>query len=706
MVPEALTWWLLSLVLSAAGYPILSLIRKEDVYGLSRAASLLILTYLTWITGHVTGIHAWTAAALLVILATASAAIVTRTGKLPSREEVLKTEALFASIFLFFLATRIYSPEILHTGGEKFMDYAFTRSVASGAPLPPEDPWMAGKQMFYYYVGYVAAADMKLLTGVPWDKSFNLIVPVFAGTAATAAYSLGRLLKTQTLPIVAVFSGNLASVALAATTVAPRNLAERLAPIIGGEAPFTYSYFQASRVIPNTVNEFPFFTFLHADPHAHMYSIPFQLTHIALLTLYLDTEGTRRKEAGLLALTALNLGFFYPLNTWEFPTYALLTAGALVLKRGALKGGLATAAVTASSVALYLPYHLSIQTSRGLALVHHRTTLTAFLGVNGILLALILLYLHDRLKKKEFLATTGAMALLAAAGTPIDFQLLALLPLIPATLVLLNRTRPDRNTSGNRETLPALALLLGTCIAIGVEVVRIEGVYAGELERLNTVFKFYLQLWILWSIPAAKALTDNLPNLEALAQPLRAKNGLSTGKRLTQPVHVLTIILVAALLTYPATGTWDRTGHFEGEPELSGTAYVEDWRPGEHEAIQFLDRQPRGVVMEAWGKAYHWNTVAGSLTKHSSVIGWANHELGWRENDETVRERKEDVEQFYNRKDLDLLQKYEVDYVYVGPIERQRYPWIWENFDDDLEKIFDNGVVKIYRAPNSTAPPD
>lgn len=639
----------------------------KDVYGLSRGVALLILTYATWIAGYRWGLSAWTAAAGLVALGGAAALLAMRSGRVPERGEVLRTEAVFAAFFLFFLATRLYSPEILYTAGEKFMDLAFLRGVASSGAFPPEDPWMSGQKLFYYYLGYVSAADLKLLTGVPWDEAFNLVVPFYAGVAGSAAYSAGRMLKARYLPVVALVAGNPASVALYLSTVLPIWASEWAGDLLKSGLPGGFSYFSTSRVIPNTINEFPSFTFLHADPHAHMYSIPFQLTYVGLLALYLRGDDDWR----LVALLALALGFFYPLNTWEFPTYVLLTCGAFVAKKGLLRGGFLSGAAVASSLALYLPFHLSIETSRGVALVHERTGLAGFLGVNGFLLALVLLYLWRRLDRREFSVLVGGMAALGAAGRVSGFPLLALLPLVPASAAIARR----------EGSLPPLLLMVGTLVALGVEVLRVEGVYGGELARMNTVFKLYLQLWLTWSVPAAVALTESLRR----------------GSKFR--VRTAAALLVALMLVFPVVGAVDRTDGFGGNPELSGESYVEAERPAEFEALQFLDGLERGVVVEAWGNSYTWSSTAGTFTKHATVIGWVNHEVGWRENDDEVYGRMEDVDEFFRDGDLDILRKYGVDYVYVGPSERERYPGSWDRFEGELEKMFDNGVVRIYRSP-------
>lgn len=673
MILDIAAWWLFSLLIAMAGYPLLSLFSERDVYGLSRGVSIVLLTYGVWVVGHVVPVSPALVYGVLLVLVAAAALIVLRSGVLPPTREVVVTEAVFAGFFLFFLVTRLYSPDIAYIGGEKFMDSAFMRAM-SHASFPATDPWMAGADIFYYYAGYLAAAIPQVATGVPWDRSFNLVVPFFAGAAGTAAYSVGRLLRARPLPLVALFSGNLASFGLVVATGLPSETVARAASLLGVDETFRFSYFTASRVIPGTINEFPFFTLLHADPHPHLFSLPLQLTLIGLLALYL--RGTRVRREYMLPLIAVTLGLFYPLNTWEFPTYAFLSVAVIVLASGLVRGAAYSAGTVAASVLLFLPYHIAIDSSRGIDTVTNRSELTGFLGVNGILFILILAYLYRKLERREFLATLGGVVVFGTVGSAVDFGVLVVLPLIPAGALILYRDRG----------ITPLLLLTGTFIALGVEVLRVEGVYTGQLARMNTVFKLYLQLWIMWSVPAAAGLA-----------PLFRRRTFSP----PDPARLAALGLVlVVMLSYPALGTYDRAGEFNGEPTLSGTAYVQDWRPGEYEALEYLDSLERGVVMEAWGNAYKWNTVAGCLTRHDTVMGWVNHEVGWREDDDPVHRRMSDVDRFYERGELTVLRAYDVDYVYLGPVERQRYPGAWNEFDGRLEKLFDNGDVKIYRAPD------
>src|SRR5262245_30522756 len=175
--------------------------------------------------------------------------------------------ALFWGATAVFLLIRAAGPAIL--GAEKFMDLAFLNSLARYPAMPPADPWMAGKTINYYYWGYLLAAAQAKLSGVPPLTAYNLAIATFAGSAFAAAAALGLRLSRGRLGVGvaagfgAVFAGNVAGA------------------VDAWNAPFAadFDYWHASRVIGpenfKTINEFPFFTFFHADLHPHLLAFPF-----------------------------------------------------------------------------------------------------------------------------------------------------------------------------------------------------------------------------------------------------------------------------------------------------------------------------------------------------------------------------------------------------------------------------------------------
>ena len=125
----------------------------------------------------------------------------------------------------------------------------------------------------------------------------------------------------------------------------------------------------ATRIIPNTINEFPLFTYLFADLHPHLIAMPLTVL-VLILAINLARAGhtTFARRMALGVLLALTLGALGPANTWDFPTYAALMLVLLTLSalrtggwRSALRGCAAGCMVGVLALLLYLPYYRGYQ---------------------------------------------------------------------------------------------------------------------------------------------------------------------------------------------------------------------------------------------------------------------------------------------------------------------------------------------------------
>src|SRR5581483_4563262 len=90
-----------------------------------------------------------------------------------------------------------------------------------------------------------------------------------------------------------------------------------------------------TRVIPDTINEIPFFTFVYADLHAHLMALPYTLFALALATHAVFERG--RLKWYDLGVAALVLGALRAINTWDYPTYLAVIGCAMVLGMFALR---------------------------------------------------------------------------------------------------------------------------------------------------------------------------------------------------------------------------------------------------------------------------------------------------------------------------------------------------------------------------------
>jgi len=723
---EVAQWWMVLEVIGLAALPLTVWIFKNlDSKGiaLSRILGLVLVTYFSWILAHFGFNYNFTIVGLaLIILFLISMVIFYAKRCSIDRNELLRTEILFTAIFLLFVIIRSFSPEISWGGGEKFMDMSFINMILRSTSFPPIDPWMSGESMQYYYFGYLVVANLIKLSFVPSAIGYNLAVATMFALSSTAAYGLGKELTHSkvfgiiTMAFVTIF-GNIAGfVQLLVILFSPpfytlfnipdANIWTRLS---------TYYYWPTSRVIPDTINEFPYFSFIHGDLHPQMISIAFQLLIIGLL-LGLMRSG-KAYNIPMLATITLVLGFMFPLNSWEYPTYSIFFIMALIAWRIRVTAEnacgikerilcLSTSELLRTigvgvivgilSIALYLPYYLASTESHSIKLVTFgHTQLFFYLGVYAIMLFFIMIYTiasffdSSYLDKKIMVIGLGII-LVVAYLTQIQI-LIVILPLIAlSSYSVIKEQNPTTQ-------FVYLLILMGALLSLFCELFYIQdslGVTYPKYIRLNTVFKIYLQNWIIWGLAAGFSF-------------YHIWDRFSPSRDINKGFALISIVLIFAAITYPVLATISRSGNFGGHPTLDGSAYLTEQYPDEFEAVKWLNNlSGTPVVLQSPGQLYQLNTHVTAFTGLPTVMGWGGHEKNWRNNKQPIDERWNEVGSVYTSNNIDtvneILEKYHVDYVYVGGVEMERYNGydvlnIFEDNPDRFELVYFNPGVHIYK---------
>jgi YYY domain-containing protein len=394
--------------------------------------------------------------------------------------------------------------------------------------------------------------------------------------------------------------------------------------------------------------------------------------------------------------------------------------------------------VIIASVIMLTPFHLTFRSlvarleplinvpivatiTRTIGIVtQSRTTLLNFLVIFGLFLLPLVVYVFAQRRCSQARAArapgsweSAARALpwvglvACVAGPLIGFPMLVLLPLaLYAGLLAVERT--DQ---------PATAFALwgfavGCLICFGTDIVYIRDVFEGLSARLNTIFKFYYQTWLIWGTLAGYALWW----LAARRPQTADEQPTHHASRITHHASRLTwaglfgglfVVLLAGALVYP----WLTAGRSLREKPsigLAGTTPREE-TPGGAAAIDWLRANTSGsaVILEAVGGAYNTEGFGGvsAASGLATVLGWPGHEDQWRGGDPTARAqigpRQEDVKTIYATPSADearaLLKKYKVDYVYVGQLERNTFPpESLAKFDQLGLPVFREGDVTIY----------
>jgi len=825
---SVISWWLAIQVLGLLAVPLTTVVfhRLADRgYILSKTMGLLVVAFLVWVVASyrlLTNSLPTVLAACVVLGLVSLFLFRRRRGEMlqlwrERRRLILLCEGLFAAAYLFFVGIRLLNPDLWHpwNGGEKSMEFAFLNAITKSAYFPPYDPYYAGGYINYYYYGLHLVSILIKLTGIVPAVAFNLAVPsLFALTAANAfsvGYNLTRrrlsgLLSTTLVALIANLDG-LVQIVEGLGEAGGWSFESRIPGVEGlvravpglvrvalGRAQLSrFDYWRSSRVIPQTINEFPYWSYLFADLHPHMIGIPVTIFVVALalnlalaagsatpqgeeesgpsphsrreaLRLAWGSLVSRARDSGLWSaehvagalVLMVTLGAVAVINTWDMPAYLILVLAALLLALGgfwkwrrALVAVVLFALVAGLSLLFYLPFFTHYQALYvGLGVVRAPTNMGQFVTIWAffLFLAVSLLWgkvawdrprdvplrglglllrrgmrlprLLDRCQTlvqrrgpryaAELLLLGGLVILCAAL---LAYKILVLALLCP--LVVLFGVMVLRRKATVEDNFVALLVFLGLGIVLGCEVVFLKDfLQGGDYYRMNTIFKFYTQAWVLLAL----ATGASLPALWSRFSRVRLA-----------PVHhawqTLCLLLFVSSSSFLFLGTWQRINdRFPGpRPELGtldGSAFMTvgsyTW-PDEnntiqlaydHQAINWFLENVRGtpVVAEAPLAYYReFGLKVSSYTGLPTLLGAHQNEQRY---DWQVGPRSDDANALYQSTDLEearqLISSLNISYIYVGQLERTYYPSEGlEKFEElrtmgELALAYENPGVKVY----------
>ncbi len=733
--PAWLWWFLWIQVAGLAAVPWVTALFARlpgQGYGLSKLLGLMAVVVPTWVTVawgvvDMSGALAWAwwAAAVAVGIAVG----VWRRDALAEayarhRRSWLAVEATFLGVFAVVLAMRLANPDLWHpfTGGEKPMELAYLTAIARSTELPAFDPWFAGGYINYYYLGwFFVAVPIRALQLVP-EVAFNLAVPTFAALGASVVFAVGHGLAGLATGSTGGQRGRLGAGAGAVLLVlgvgnldAAGQQLDRLraadtwgladgVPAIGwvlglvggawqwitGGDIGRYDWWAPSRVNDGTfdITEFPFWSLLFGDLHPHVMGLPFLALTVALALAYIASADEPRRGAAIAALAGLVTGLVRMVHTWDLPTALIIVTAAVVAGQVlAPKGRRAASAVGhlaivgATHIAITWPYVRNGEVfDAGIDAAPVTTRLVDLISQFGVFFVVLGIYLASRLRhlRAEGRLEPDRVAqieIVVAVGAGVAFGL-GFSPVagLSAGLAVVFAAVARREQVVAHAVASGLAGL-GLAIAGGVDVVTIDN----DVQRLNTVFKFWYQSWLLLALVSAFAAWHLVVSVRSA----------SAGSNSRRALGAVAVVLLAAGLAFPLFGSWERfDARFQATgPTLDGLAYLatdpvyttadqttrlaDDWPLAE-----WLRRNVEGspTIVEAVGPSYQWAGRMSVLTGLPSVIGWEFHQVQQRRGYATaVIGRRNDVTAFYTVPDPDaarrFLRTYDVAFVVVGTQE-------------------------------------
>lgn len=605
---------------------------------------------------------------------------------------ILCEEILFLGAIFFWSFVRAHEASI--NGLEKFMDFGFLNSILRTTYQPAVDMWFPPLSINYYYFGHLMTAVATKLSFLTSNITFNLMIATLFAFCFSLSFSLGANLVSKALNKKSIIGGIL----IAALITFAGNLHTIYAffesydvaspvpfwqlPFLPNTFPNAYWYPNATRFIPFTIHEFPIYSFVVSDLHGHVLDIPVVLLAISLsyililnkknpLNLGLLKLGNIKLEIGYL-LFGLILAVMYMTNVWDGLIYMLLVFIILLVNSWQRKKILDTFSNTARAA-------LIILVSFFLFSLPFNFFFRPFASGIGVLCA------------PSFLTNIGKAGPLLFESNHCQkstwWELLTLYGFfyffVISFLIFIKRSKKVKIEPADIFVLSLI--VLSTFLIIVPEFFYVKDIYP-QHYRANTMFKLVYQSFMMLSICAGYIIVRIL----------------SLKKNIW--FFVPTAILLGLVFIYPYYAITSYYNSLKNYSGLDGTKYLETKYPEDYAAINWINANivGRPVIVEAQGDSYTDYERISANTGLPTILGWTVHEWLWRGSYDIPSPRIAQVQNIYTSPDINLtkqlLKKYNVQYIYLGQLEREKYPQLLQ---DKFEKlgtvVFQNGTTKIYK---------
>ena len=688
------TWWLLAGVMGFAAMPVTGRLfwRFEDKgWIFSKVLAIAATGFLTWFLTAIRLIpfNALTCAAVTILCAVICFFLLRKESKEKTEcFPVDRISLIYWEELLFFLAflmwTYLAGFRPAAYGTEKFMDYGFMEAMMRSTTLPARDLWYSEGHINYYYGGQYFAVFLTKLSHTKVELTYNLMRTFVAGLAFAMPFSLvyqmmsdrmkGQQKSEKVIKGLPFAAGFTAGTAVSITGNMHYVIYAQIIPLIEkltGKEVSSYWFPDATRYIgynpyreeDRTIHEFPCYSFVLGDLHAHVVNIMFVLLVIALLYVWL--RGVRKKTVPvetsmkdgkfwkeqllmphLLVISAL-LGMFQWTNFWDFVIYYVVTLGTVLFAniirfQGKIKKIIVVTFAQMAEIYLLaylviLPFTLQFDTM-----------------VDGIGIAKYHSYFYQ---------------LLVLWGLP------AVLTITFVISILWEKLRGMEHKSLYRlmkaiRTADLFAIIMGLC-AIGLvvipEFVYVRDIYENGNARANTMFKLTYQAYIMF------ALTMGYGIYRLLAVTRQKVFKIISG------ICLFFLIWTVGYFGKSVDSWFGKVLNPSGYQGLYALGYLDTDFSEDVSAIQWLKENITGapVVLEANGDSYSGYERVSAATGLPTILGWYVHEWLWRNDTDDLNRKQADIMSIYTSQDETqvraLLTEYGVSYIFVGSKEREKY---------------------------------
>ena len=590
---------------------------------------------------------------------------------------------VFSGIFLLGIYIKGFRPEIT-SSTEQYMDYGFIQAIYRQKAAIPEDIWFAGNKLNYYYLGQAATVYLCRLSGISPEFGYPFMLYTIAASLFTTVLSLtaslidgsrvSKILGGLAASFMTCFAGNghyvYYGILIPIYEKITGNLSLR-------ENSYGYFFPSSTTYIGNNQaiedfgkHEFPAYSFVLGDLHAHVLNLLFVVPLLAILIDY-AYDSARNNKAKLqldarLILISVEFAVFMGSNYWDFPIYYIICGGVIlfsdyrkygikwlttlrVLIKGALMLGI--------SFILALPFNSSFEKMASeIYLCKNHSPLYKLLilwGFPVFVCIWFIIYLYRRYKST------------------------------------------DKKVSDLENKLYVIMLALIPC-AIGLiimpEIIYVKDIYGESYARFNTMFKLTYQSFVLTGIVIGVAIGTWIEH-----------------KKSYRGVILLLVCLI--LSSYIGVAIAQNMGNifnFENRAECNCCDFLirDPQLCSQMNAIKIINQDEREKIhiLETGGTSYQPDDMISVFTGASTYVGWGVHEWMWRSGWDPVGYRQGEVGFFYECGDNDYCSQFiednKIDYIFVGPREYINYDVKFEGFEGlkNVTEVFrtEDGMYRLY----------
>ena len=672
---------------------------------------------------------------------------------------ILIEEAVFFALFGLWVYIIGFKPEAY--GTEKFMDYGFMTAMTRSLTMPFEDMWFAGSKVNYYYGGQYIATLLVKMTGVTTGEGYNLMRAIVASLSFCLPASLGCQLMRDKLEArhadhagrahsgksgassekqavsggteskkradrrskLPYLTGALAGAAVACCGNGHYVIYGIIKPIIARVMGRSYSYWfpDSTRYIgynpdvgDKTIHEFPAYSTVLGDLHAHYVNIIFVVTVIAIV--YAWARKVRMPEVNPFSAAAARAGTAISTAGGEIAAgkgqgtqpaadgasedsaadRSLLESGIRAAKKYFGRGGRAQGSfrfTTEEVLQLISPEILLVGLMTGVFRWTNYWDFPIYYVTCGSILFFVNLRTYRRkLPKFIFIMAMEALVMLAVGAvcalpftanfdmisshvglthSHTAFYQLAVLWGLPFACciayivgLILDRRQEMNRLSGtgadrcggyaHHLDTPDLAVLMWSLCAMGLvflpEVIYVKDIYGGDYYRANTMFKLTYQAFILFGVCMAYIITRALAGASIRPHMSVARRRVV---RLISAAALVCLLLTGGYIFKACSSWFGNVLRPENRVSTDASVFVSESFSSDFEAISWLNTHVSGTptILEAPGDSYSDYERVSVATGLPTVAGWYVHEWLWRSDTVELNQRLADIETIYTSTD-------------------------------------------------------